>query len=187
MSSKLRLPGLLMLVFLTSCASTNRTKTLGMMFATGIAAGAGGALASPSTDRPEGHALLWAGIGTGVAAALGLYIFDEQSRSEELQRQNDVLKKSMAALNGGDSAPAQLLYETKAPFGKDVPAEYRNLVKPGSWSVYKLNQWITQGENTVIHQDKMIKLLPPGLNPNVPMEQNKETPSEEQTINDADR
>jgi len=36
--------------------------------------------------------------------------------------------------------------------------EYQALVRPGHWSVYRLNQWVSQGEGALIHQDRMVKL-----------------------------
>jgi hypothetical protein len=31
--------------------------------------------------------------------------------------------------------------------------------------VYRLNQWVNQGEGTIIHQDRLVKLVPPQLTP----------------------
>lgn len=165
---------------LTSC-STNRGKTLLGMGVAALAGGTLGALTAPQNERAEGHALMWAGLSSGTAGALGLFVFDEEAKSNELHRQNDVLMKSLNALNGeGDDPSGQLVYESNSPFGKDVPSEYRGLVKPGRWSVYKLNRWTVNGENTLIHQDKMIQLEPPTFSNSLSQTQNPEEVKNEQ-------
>jgi hypothetical protein len=161
-----------------SCASTNRARTLGSMLAAGAASGAIGAATTPANESPAGHALLWGGLAAAVGAVVGLYLFDEQSKSSDLARENEGMRKTLDAMQGGAGASAELLYQNNSPFSKDVPVEYQSLIKPGQWSIYKLDQWTMQGENTLIHQDKMIKLLPPGLNPNTETKEKKETPNE---------
>lgn len=151
---------------LCSCASTNRTKTLIAMGVGGLAGATVGAMTAPKDENSAAHAVLWGGVTTVGAAVLGLFIFDEQKRSEKLMHENENIQKTLDALNGvGLSADPKLLYETTAPFGKDIPREYQHLVKPGRWSVYGLNQWVVQGERGLIHQDKMMKILPPEFNP----------------------
>jgi len=133
----------------------------------GAAAAAAGYAVAPNDTRPEMSAAYFGAVGAAVAGAAGLFIFDEQRRADELERESNVMRKELAAFRdeGGPSKEPQLLYETSAPFGKEIPAEYQGLVRPGHWSVYRLNQWVNQGEGTVIHQDRMVKLVPPQLTP----------------------
>lgn len=153
---------------LCSCASTNRSKTLITMSLVGLAAGAVGALTAPQNEQAALHGAFWGTVGAAASGAAGMYIFDEQSKSEDLEKENLVLKKTLDALRGDSvGAEQKLLYQTSAPIGKEVPTEYRNLVKPGRWSVYQLNSWVEQGENTIVHQDRMMRLDPPALAPNV--------------------
>lgn len=155
----------------TGCASistvSNRTKTLLLMGGVGAAAAAAGYSLAPQDTRPEMSAAYFGAVGAAVAGAAGLFIFDEQKRTEELDRENGIMRKELAAFRdeGGSSREPQLLYETNAPFGKEIPSEYSGLVKPGHWSVYRLNQWVNQGEGTIIHQDRLVKLVPPQLTP----------------------
>ncbi|MFN9066691.1 MAG: hypothetical protein ACK5V3_05640, partial [Bdellovibrionales bacterium] len=46
-----------------------------------------------------------------------------------------------------------------------VPDKYKNLIEPGEWRIYSINQWIEDGENRLIHQDKVMELIPPSLKP----------------------
>lgn len=159
------------LLMQTGCATmSNRTKTLLLMGGVGVAAAAAGYAVAPSDTRPEMSAAYFGAVGAAVGGAAGLFIFDEQKRSEDLERENGAMRKELAAFRdeGGSSKEPQLLYETTAPFGKEIPAEYSGLVKPGHWSVYRLNQWINQGEGTIIHQDRLVKLVPPQLTPATP-------------------
>lgn len=153
------------LLFASGCATTNRSKTLFFAAGIGLGSAAAGAMAAPKNERPEMHALYFGAIGAAVAAASGLFIFDEQKRSSELARENEVIKKALSAMRDDGSTEPTLLYETQAPIGKEIPVEYQSLVKRGGWSVYRLNQWVTQGENVLIHQDRMMKLIPPQLTP----------------------
>lgn len=156
---------LVIAAMLMGCA-TNRTKTLLLMGGVGAVAAGAAYMASPADERPEMHALYGGAIGAAAAGVAGFFLFDEQKRSEELERQASVMRKELDAFRdeGGGHEP-RLLYETTAPFGKDIPGEYQSLVRPGRWSVYKLNQWVSQGEGTLIHQDRMVKLVPPQLTP----------------------
>lgn len=155
----------LTLAFLvTGCATSNRTKTLWSMTLAGAASSGAGYATAPKDESSTGHALLWGGVGAAVVGALGLFLFDEQRRSTELSRENEVLKRTLDGLTGKDDT-GKLVLDTQSPFGKDVPQEYKSLIKPGRWSVYALDHWVLQGEHTLIHQDKMVRLIPPELSP----------------------
>jgi len=134
------------------------------MLTAGAAGAVVGASTAPPGENPSGHASLWAGVSAGAAAIASLFIFDEQARSESFEKQNSSLQKALSSLNGNSS---ELIFQNNQSFSKDLPQEYKSLIQPGQWSIYKLDQWSVQGENTLIHQDKMIKLQPPGLNPNL--------------------
>lgn len=170
----------------SGCATmSNRTKTLLFMGGIGVAAASVGYVVAPQDTRPEMSAAYFGAVGAAAAGAAGLFIFDEQKRADELERQNEVMRKELSAFReeGGSSREPQLLYETSAPFGKEIPTEYQGLVRPGHWSVYRLNQWVQQGEGTVIHQDRLLKLVPPLLTPAAPPEVSEGMGPSESTTN----
>lgn len=141
-----------------------------LMGAMAAAGAAGGYALAPNNEKPEMHAAFGASVGAATGALIGLFAFDEERRSAEFERQAIALKKELDAIrdesvaSGGATEP-KLLYETSAPVGREIPSEYQGLVSPGRWSVYKLNQWVTQGDGVIIHQDRMVKLIPPQLTP----------------------
>lgn len=157
---------ILLSLLTTSCAS-NRAKTIVTMLGAGAAGAAIGASTAPANESTSGHALLWAGVTASAAAIASMFIFDEHARAQDLEKQNSSLQKALSSINGTSS---ELIYENGQSFSKDLPPEYKSLIQPGRWSIYKLDQWSAQGENTLVHQDKMIKLQPPGLNPNLKSE-----------------
>ncbi len=165
--------GLTLAVIISVCAcacatTSNRTKIITTMVVGAVLGGTVGAMSAPKNEQAAAHGLLWGGVTAASVGVAGLFIFDEQKRSAEFERQGVLLRKELDAVRGegaGYHGP-QLLYESNAPFGKDIPTEYQPLVRPGQWSVYKLNQWIPHGEGLLIHQDRMVKLVPPQLSPN---------------------
>jgi hypothetical protein len=112
-----------------------------------------------------GHAALFSGVTAATCGVAGLFIFDEEKRANELERQNGVMKKELGAFNAGGSPAPELTAEVSANSGKDLPKEVLGLVKQGKWQLYKLNRWRPMGENVLVHEDKMFKLTLPHLNP----------------------
>ncbi len=162
------LAAIALLTVSSGCATwSNRTKTIVATIGTGIVVGTVASQFAPQGEQPVAHAMIWGGPSAAAAGIISLFIFDEEKRSTEFERQMGVLKKELDSLRGESTGSSQptLLYETSAPFGEAVPNEYKKLVSPGQWSVYRLNQWVSQGENTLIHQDRMLKLIPPVLSP----------------------
>jgi len=160
------------LIFLVSgCATmSNRTKTILAMAAVGVVAGTVGAMSAPADENPVGHGLLWGGLGASSTGALGLWLFDEHKRSSELERESEALKKELSVYRIEAEGGRELVGEAPAKFVKDLPDSVAGLVRPGHWKVWKLDKWINEGENRMVHQDKMIEIAPPQLNPNAGLE-----------------
>lgn len=157
-------PFLICLAFiLSSCATTNKSKTLIAMIASGVVAGTidanlgdhGGSFNSHSTS-----------VGLGVASLVGvgaMYYFDDESKRIESERKLEVAQHEIRSYRGDDALNASM---TASSLEKDLPSEYRSLVKPGKWEIYQLNNWISQTDGTFIHQDKMIRITNPSFQPN---------------------
>lgn len=154
----MRLLLILLVCCLTGCASTNRGKTLQAMAAAGLA----GALYGAS--RPEAknqNAALFAGVGAAGAGVFGLHQWDSEQESERLRREAQNAVEEIERLR----APKRLA-ESPATFGAKIPEKYRSLIQPGAWRVSEIDQWVEDGENRLIHQDLIMELVPPTLNPN---------------------
>lgn len=136
---------------------------------------------APSGENRVAHAALWGSGTAAVTGVAGLYIFDEQQRSQEINRKLEVAVSEIRALRGeSEQARNELLIGADSTFPKSLPDEFKNLVRPGKWSIFKISQWINQGENTLIHQDKMIRLEPAQFRPNV--ETNEKGEKKDETV-----
>lgn len=154
----MRLLFILSICILSGCASTNRGKTLQAMAVAGLA----GALYGAS--RPEAknqNAALYAGVAASSAGVFGLYQWDSEQDSERLRREAQNAMEEIERLR----APKRL-FESPATFGAKIPEKYRSLIQPGAWRVSEIDQWVEDGENRLIHQDLIMELVPPTLNPN---------------------
>lgn len=157
-----------LLLTASGCASmSNRTKTILTMAMAGVVGGTVGALTAPPDESIVGHAALWGGSAAAVLGVASLFVFDEHAKSKELERQNTSLKKEIDTYRsqGGAGGTEEIVFESGAQFGKEIPDSFRALVKPGKWRIWKLDKWVNGGENRLIHQDKMVEIVPPMLTP----------------------
>ncbi len=142
---------------LTSCATTQTQKILRDM---AIAGAVGIAVAQTRSENKMAYGLMYGGLSAAGAGAAGLYIHNPEGRSEKLENENAEMKRKL------DEAFAPKL-ESKSPgtMGGKIPDKYKRLVNPGEWRVYAIDQWMEDGENRLVHQDKIMELVPPSLVP----------------------
>lgn len=153
---------------ISGCASmSNRTKTLVAMGVAGIAAGTIGGISAPHDEIPWAHAALWAGGSAAVVGMAGPFVFDEQARSHEYERQLNVAKQEIEAIRwGGGASEEKLIYESSGTQDKAIPDELKKLLSPGWVRVYQTSHWVKQGDDSLVHQDKVIRIKKPQLIPN---------------------
>ena len=146
-----------------SCASMpNRTKTILTMVGTGLVVGTIAANRAPVEENPGTIGFLWGGSSAALAGAISLYVFDEQHRSEIFEKQLNASQKEVDVLRGeGDGRSPAPIFDSESGLERQLPKEYQGLVQPGKWSIYKINSWVSQGDNTLVHQDKMVRIIPP--------------------------
>ncbi len=156
-----------MLLMLPACASlSNQTKTVISMVGAGLVVGTLDANLGEGKGSFNSRSMA---VGLGAAAITGvgaLYYFNDEGKKIEAERQLQVVQKELGALKG-ESLDADGSAEITRDSGlrRDLPPEYRNLVRPGGWTLYKTNSWVAQGENTLIHQDRILKIEPPRFQP----------------------
>lgn len=155
--------GLLLCLTLTcsGCASlTNRERILIGTAAGVIAGGTIGYLATPKDGTSSlGHAAMWGGIGGVATGVTGLFVFDEQKRSSELERELLQFKKELA------KCPKRALVgEYDVNSGKPLPEHLKPFVKPEKVREYAVDVWIDKNgdeENpSQYHCDKEIEYEP---------------------------
>lgn len=140
---------------LYSCANTPKN-TLVTNVIIGVAAGY--AIGSMNKNNSVAFGLLYGGMG-GTAAALGTaYLSDFDKDSKRLASENEKLRKDLEAI----TAP-KTVYQSPAMFNSKVPDKYKRLIQPGEWRISEIDQWIEESENRIIHQDKIMELIPPSL------------------------
>lgn len=159
---------MLAVLFLASgCASTAKNRIYQSM-AAGALAGAMHGLSKP--EDKEAYALMWSGVGAAVAGAIALHHFDPEKDVERLKAETSRLQEEMDRINS-----PRIEAKSSAFFGNRVPEKYRDLINPGEWRVSRIDQWIEDDENRLIHQDLVMELVPPSLNPVIKPVRKKES------------
>jgi hypothetical protein len=153
----------LAIFFVTSgCASLSyKERVVATMVGAGVVGSVIGAATSPKGENSTAHSLLWGGVAAASAGVAAMYIYEDNTLKEQ-KRQIDVLQKEVNVLRGEESSSDSTgrLLGIQSNRENNLPPEYQKLVKPGRTTVYEINQWVSAGENQLIHQDKMIKLEP---------------------------
>jgi hypothetical protein len=136
------------------------------MTTVGAGAGVVGYNTAPPGENPYAHGALWAGAAAAATGILGLYVFDEQKRSRELERQVEIANKEISALRGMPGSGEEVLVSSSQGFGgQDLPEELKTLLDPGWFKIYQTSKWVKQGDDTLIHQDKIVRIKKPQLIP----------------------
>jgi len=157
---------LIFVVFVSGCATMkNRTKTLYATAGAVAVGGVTGAIMAPDNESALLHGLLWGGVAGTITGIVSLFVFDSENDLVELRGKNDKLLEEIASFNRENAPTVEA--ENEINFGKPLPNGLKDILKPGRWRLYKLDRWIDAGENQLLHQDKMIEIVPAKLNPNI--------------------
>ncbi|WP_413578586.1 hypothetical protein ACLVWU_08615 [Bdellovibrio sp. HCB290] len=147
----------LLLVVLSSigCAHTTTQKVYRNM---AVAGTAGITYGATQDSNKTAMALLNGALAASIAAVVTLAI--ENPDKEELRLRNEVemLKSKLDEV----SSP-KVTYQGDAMFHSRIPSKYKELIKPGEWKIYKIDEWVSDGDNRLIHQDQIVELIPPTL------------------------
>ncbi len=144
---KLELVRVFLLVFFVfGCATNSKSRWAAMGLAMPIGAGVGLAT-TPVNEKPEFHALTWGSAFIAATALFGNYYFNDDEELKKLRLENTTLKSK---------SEFQLITEGKGFF--KTPFEKKR-TKKVKWKVYKMDKWISDGENRKFHQDMMIEKI----------------------------
>ncbi len=125
-----------------------------------LAGSAGVAYGYSQSDYKGTQAALYGSLAAAIAAVTTLYFEDPDK--EEIKLRNEV--KSLKAKLDQINEP-KLIGMQPAIIGARIPEKYKSLIQPGEWRVYEMDEWVEESENRIIHQDKVMELVPPSLNP----------------------
>lgn len=145
--------GALVLVVGAGCSSPRKTR-LAWTGGAFVAGALVGAAAAPKNERPELHSLYWAGLAGVGGALIGDLLSSEES--ERLRIENEKLRADLELVN---SANRVLLKEGKGYFKNSQGEEVFPSGK-ARWRLYQVDRWVKDGPDRLIHQDKVVEILP---------------------------
>lgn len=128
---------------LNGCSTATKEGVRYNIVAAGVGVGAAsGAVFAPKDEKREVHALNWAGI-IGLLAALYSMVFhSDKEHIKKVEDENYKLK---------NTPDFKVLDEFQAELRKPL---YRGGPTEGKWQYRKVNRWIPDGEDRLIHQDR---------------------------------
>lgn len=145
-------------LFLSACSTTIKGQTVEWSL---IGASAGAAYGYSRSEYKDKNAMMFAAIGAATGALLSIYKQDPDQKISKLNDENLKLKKDLESFTN-----PKTVYQSPAMFNSKVPDKYKKLIQPGEWRISEIDQWIEDSENRIIHQDKMMELIPPSLKTN---------------------
>jgi hypothetical protein len=152
----------LLLLFIISlnygCVTTHKGKALEWSV---VGASLGAIYGATRPDYPQQNASMFAALGAAGGALGSLYNSDPDKKIDELKLETQKLKSEL----DGFSNP-KVMFETPATFNSKIPEKYKKLISPGEWKISEIDLWVEDSENRLIHQDKIMDLIPPSLKPN---------------------
>lgn len=160
-SQSLAVFGSILILFLaygqTGCA-TNRQKrwtTTGAAIGTGLVVGAASA---PAGERKELHSVYWGALLGLGASLISQEMFSDEKEAEVLTLENQKLSLQLDLIQNANNV---LLREGKGYFKSPTGEELSSSGK-AKWRLYQIDKWVKSGPNQLIHQDRMVELLPLG-------------------------
>ncbi len=142
---------------LSSCATTPKEKIIQhILIGTAI-----GFIAGQSRDQNKlANGIMFAGAAGTASGLASVYYSDLDTESKRIKEENQKMKVELEK-----AFSPELVHQTSGMMNSKIPDKYKSMINPGEWKVYSLDQWIEDGENRLIHQDKMMELIPPTLRP----------------------
>lgn len=144
-------------VLFIGCATTPTEKVYRNML---VAASLGVLAGQSQPEYKNTHSTMYGGVAASIAGALTLYIENPDKETKKLRDEIVLLTNNQNQFEKG-----KVVNRGDAIFDAKIPEKYRSLVNPGEWKVYEIDQWQEEGENRLIHRDRVMELSPPSLVP----------------------
>lgn len=146
------------ILLLSGCTTTIKGQALEWSL---IGAGIGAGYGYSRSEYKDKNAMMFAAIGAATGALLSLHKQDPDQKISRLSEENLKLKKEIESFT-----QPKTVYHSPAMFNSKVPEKYKKLIQPGEWRISEIDQWVEDSENRIIHQDKIMELIPPSLKTN---------------------
>lgn len=149
---------LVLLALVTSGCATNRENRWAMTGGAVVGGIALGAATAPGEERKELHAVYWGAILGLGASLIAQEIFSDSKEIERLKAEN---QKKDLQLDVIQNSKTVLLREGKGYFKSPSGEEFFSGDK-AKWRLYQIDKWVKNGPNQLIHQDRMVEIVPIG-------------------------
>lgn len=147
-------------IFLIGCASFKKTAL--MSAATGaVVGGAIGASVTPKNEDAIMHSLLWSGLIASFSIVTSVLLYEESDELKLIKQKNEVLEKQQSLFNKNDKNLAE--FGKSQFFESSLPQKYKNLIEPGEWKLYEVDEWKDLGSGTLVHQDRVLEITEPKI------------------------
>lgn len=154
---------LILSLIVSGCSTANKTN-LSIMAGAGLIGSSLGSETAPKGESKSSHALLWGSMAAATAGAIAMMVNDDSKKLEEQRLK--IMSLEQAQLEIQNNPPQEVLAQGSSQFSeKNLPKEYRHLLSPGKWRIYKVNRWQKISDNEFVHQDKLVEIIPPQPNP----------------------
>jgi hypothetical protein len=150
--------GTFLILSFNGCAITSVKNRLYRDMALGAVVGA--IAAQQKNENKQAYTAMYSGIGSALGAIISVNLNDPDSENLKLKNQVAKFEADLEA-----SLRPKLEFTSSGMMNSKIPDKYKTMINPGEWRVYRLDQWVEDGENRIIHQDKMMELTPPSLKP----------------------
>lgn len=149
--------GLLVSLIGSGCANTPKEKMIQNIL---LSSAVGFAIGQNVETNRISNGIAYAGVAGTVTALWLTHNSDLDQESENLKAENKRLRNEMDKL-----LSPTLEQQTTGMMSAKIPSKYAGMINPGEWKIYALDQWVELDENRLVHQDKIMELIPPSLKP----------------------
>lgn len=140
------------------CATGFRKKTLSYMGSAFVAGAVVGSSQTKERDNKYMHGALWGSAAATVVGAALVYAYSETYEVRERDNKIKELEQKMADFKNNSRISTE---DGSSTFLEaNLPPEYRHLVAPGKWRIYKVDEWKKSNDGEFVHHDKILELTP---------------------------
>lgn len=142
-------------ILLQACAHTTKGKLYQNM---ALSAGAGALIGQTHRDYPNTYSFSLASAAAALAAIITIHLDDPDREVKKIREEMALLKSVYSPEKLEKQVAGRPLV-----FGNEILESYKKMIVPGEYRIYSIDRWVPEGENRLVHQDKIVELIPPSL------------------------